>query len=347
MSNVLKDYDYVYPPELVAQAPLAERDASRMLVLSRQSFEIQHFQFKKFPQFLDRGDLLVANDTSVLACRLFAKKPTGGKVEVFLLRSMGPLEWGVFLSPARGLHEGMRLALFSRHKMRVLPMEVTLRSLKPDDFRVAFDSLEVQREALAHYGEMPLPPYIERSGPRGEDRDRYQTCFAKNPGAVAAPTAGLHFNASVFQALQERGVEVSTVTLHVGPGTFLPVKTENVEGHRMHEEWYRISDETIRAIRACKARGGRILAVGTTALRALESWALSGETSAWTQLFIRPGFRFQVADLLLTNFHQPKSTLLMLVSALAGRETILAAYEAAIREKYRLFSYGDCMLILP
>lgn len=346
MSNQLKDYDYSFPPELVAQEPLPERDASRMLVLSDAGEKFHHSQFRHFPEMLRPGDLVVINDTSVLAVRLFAQKPTGGKVEIFLLRSVGPGEWSVFLSPTRGLQKGMRLPLFSRETQRLLPFEVTLSSLLPDDFRVVFDSPEQERQVLAEHGEMPLPPYIERSAPRGEDRVRYQTCFARQPGAVAAPTAGLHFTDSTLHSLRKRGIVCAAVTLHVGAGTFLPVKTENVAEHRMHEEWYQLSDETCRALQACRERKGRVLAVGTTTLRALESWATEGQRSGWTRLFIRPGFRFQVVDLLLTNFHQPKSTLLMLVSAFAGRENILRAYQEAIRERYRLFSYGDCMLII-
>jgi S-adenosylmethionine:tRNA ribosyltransferase-isomerase len=345
MSKQLNDYDYVFPPELVAQAPLPKRDASRMMVLSRQEGKIEHSQFQNLPEFLGPKDLVVANDTSVLACRLFAQKPTGGKVEVFLLRPTNDLEWAAFLSPARGLSEGMRLQLYSREQHRPLGREVTVCSLKSEDFRVAFDSAALQREVLASYGEMPLPPYIERSAPRDEDRDRYQTLFAKSPGAVAAPTAGLHFTDSVLHSLKERGVQWTTLTLHVGAGTFLPVKTENIEEHPMHAEWYQIPQATIDAVQECKKRGGRVLAVGTTALRALESWAQTQQSAGWTKLFVRPGFQFQVVDLLLTNFHQPKSTLLMLVSALAGREFIFDSYAAALREGYRLFSYGDCMLI--
>ncbi len=361
MSKLLSDYDYTFPPELVAQEPLPERDASRMMVVSRSDQRILHSQFRKFPEFLHPGDLVVVNDTSVLACRLFAQKPTGGKVEVFLLkeetgkrgdgetgrRRNGETEkeWAVFFSPVRGLREGMRLKIFSREKNIPSSDEIIVTSLRPDDFRISFDDENAQNQILSEYGEMPLPPYIERSAPRSEDRERYQTAFAKNPGAVAAPTAGLHFTPAMRQALQTKGVAWATVTLHVGPGTFLPVKTENIEGHRMHSEFYEIPSATLDAIQSCRAQGGKILAVGTTSLRALESWALTGKASAWTDLFIRPRFSFQVVDQLLTNFHQPKSTLLMLVSAFASRELIHKAYREAIDRSYRLFSYGDCMLI--
>lgn len=345
MNEQLKDYDYSFPEALVAQEPLAERGASRMMILSRGNEAIRHSHFRDLPECLSSGDLVIANDTSVLSCRLYARKLTGGKVEIFLLRRQAPLEWSVFLSPARGLKEGERLPLFLREGEVLHAVNVTIVSLQHDDFRVRFASSGDERSALEDFGEMPLPPYIERAAPRAEDRQRYQTVFARNPGAVAAPTAGLHFTAGMRAKLSERGVHWATVTLHVGAGTFLPVKTEKIEEHRMHQEYYEISKETLAEVRACRERGGKIMAVGTTSLRALESWALTGKEVGETELFIRPGFRFQVVDRLLTNFHQPKSTLLMLVSALAGRGFILRAYREAIAKEYRLFSYGDCMLI--
>lgn len=347
MTQCLGDYDYSYPSDLIAQEPLAERNASRMLVLPKVGGPFQHRYFKELPQMLRPQDLLVVNDTSVLAVRLFAQKPTGGKVEVFLLRATAPREWSVFFSPARGLKVGMPLRLFSRTTGDALAVELRVCSVTPDDFRVSFDSEAAEREALAQHGEMPLPPYITRTAPRHEDRERYQTCFAKSPGAVAAPTAGLHFSDVTLQALRDRGVELASVTLHVGPGTFLPVKTENIDLHEMHEEYFEISESTLRALQVCQSRGGRVFAVGTTSLRALETYAASHQTKGWTRLFIRPGFKFQIVEGLLTNFHQPKSTLLMLVSAMAGRERVLSAYQEAIQNQYRLFSYGDCMLILP
>lgn len=347
MSQNLRDYDYLFPDSLVAQEPPAERGASRMLVLKRAAGTWQHARFSELGEFLLPGDLVVANDTSVLACRLFARKPTGGKVEVFLLRPTQALEWSVFLSPAKGLAEGTRLRVFSRSEPTREAMSLTLSSRQDGEFRIRFDSAADEKSALEDFGEMPLPPYISRPAPRSEDRQRYQTVFAQNAGAVAAPTAGLHFTQEIRDQLHRRGVQWATVTLHVGAGTFLPVKTENIEEHRMHSELFEIPESTIEAIRRCRESGGRVLAVGTTSLRALETWAHRGERAGETDIFIRPGFQFRAVDLLLTNFHQPKSTLLMLVSALAGREFILRAYQEAVAAGYRLFSYGDCMLILP
>ncbi|HCU25605.1 MAG TPA: tRNA preQ1(34) S-adenosylmethionine ribosyltransferase-isomerase QueA [Deltaproteobacteria bacterium] len=347
MSHRLSDYDYVFPPELVAQQPLPERGRSKMLVLKQNSAEIIHSNFNCLKEFLRDGDLIVVNDTQVLAARLHARKASGGKVEIFLLRSLGKQEWEVFFSPTRGLREGLKLPLLSQVEGELVSVFVTVVSLREGDFRIRFDTAAEEAQALEVFGEMPLPPYIRRPAPRAEDRERYQTVFAAVPGAVAAPTAGLHFDAGTREALAAQGVEWATLTLHVGAGTFLPVKTENIDEHRMHVESYEIPETTRQALRVCRERGGRVIAVGTTSLRALESWALTGRSSGVTDLFIRPGFRFQVVDALLTNFHQPKSTLLMLVSALVGRERILAAYREAVEKGYRLFSYGDCMLLLP
>lgn len=346
MSELLSDYDYMYPETAVAQEPLSDRSASRLLRLGRKSGEIQHARFLELPDFLRIGDLLVANDTSVLSSRLYARKPSGGRVEVFLIRPRGEGEWEVFLSPARSLKEGMKLGIVSRSDPKAVGPELEVSSLSPDAFAIRFSSAEDEKFALGQFGEMPLPPYITRELPRAGDRERYQTVFAANPGAVAAPTAGLHFNDAILSALKAKGIGFAKLTLHVGPGTFLPVKTERVEEHRMHSESYSISEAAQAAVKECREKGGRIIAVGTTSLRALESWALSGAADGETRLYVRPGFEFQIVDGLLTNFHQPKSTLLMLVSALAGRENILRAYREAIAAGYRLFSYGDCMLIL-
>ncbi len=346
MSHQLSDYDYSFPEELIAQSPLLERDASRMLVMSRASDPLTHTHFLHLAEFLHPNDLIIFNDTSVFPSRLFAKKPTGGKVEIFLLRELETHEWSVFLSPARGLKAGTQLKLFSRGQESELHLSITITSLKENDFRIRFDDNPIDPTFLQNYGEMPLPPYIRRERPNPEDQHRYQTIFAKNTGAVAAPTAGLHFSKEALSKLEYSGISTASVTLHVGAGTFLPVKTQNIEEHVMHQEYYEISKETLQKITECQSRRGKILAVGTTSLRALESWGLTKQTSGWTQLFIRPGFQFKIVDQLLTNFHQPKSTLLMLVSAFAGREKILSAYHEAIQKKYRLFSYGDCMLIL-
>ena len=346
MSEFLNDYDYVFPDAAVAQEPLADRSASRLLVLGRHSGKIGHSRFAELPEFLRAGDLLVANDTSVLASRLYARKSSGGQVEIFLIRPQGGGEWEVFLSPARGLKVGSRLKVISRLDPALKGPETTVTALGPEGFRVRFDDEDQARKAVTEFGEMPLPPYIARERPRQSDRDRYQTVFADKPGAVAAPTAGLHFTAAILSSLASKGVSVAKLTLHVGPGTFLPVKTERIEDHVMHGEFYSIPETTRLAVSTCRERGGRVIAVGTTSLRALESWADGAKAEGETRLFIRPGFQFRVIDGLLTNFHQPKSTLLMLVSALAGRENILRAYREAIDGGYRLFSYGDCMLIL-
>jgi len=345
MSNRLSDYDFDYPQGLVAQEPLINRDGSRMMVLSVSKKGIHHAQFKDLPEFLNPGDLIVANETSVLASRLFAQKPTGGRVEVFLIKPLQDQEWSVFFSPLRGLKEGMTLNLFSRKTNQVLAQEIQVSSLLPEDFRIKFRSQQQERVALEQLGEMPLPPYIKREAPSPQDRDRYQTVFSRNPGAVAAPTAGLHFTSVLQKSLLERGIHWAPLTLHVGPGTFLPVKTEDIREHPMHWEYYEIPLKTQKALADCRRRGGRVMAVGTTTLRALENLALTGHSKGWTDLYIRPGFSFKWVDALLTNFHQPKSSLLILVSALAGREFILEAYREALERKYRLFSYGDCMLI--
>lgn len=347
MSNFLKDYDYIFPKESIAQEPLTKRDASRMLVLSKSNQGIQHAQFTDLLKELAAGDLVVANDTSVIAARLFVQKPSGSLVEVFLLKPVSDLEWQVFLSPRRGLAEDLRLPIFCRESSQKTDTSLVFTSLQNDDFRVRFDSAEELSRIMENYGEPPLPPYIKRQIPQKKDRERYQTLFAKNAGAVAAPTAGLHFSEEFRQQLRDKGVLWKTVTLHVGAGTFLPVKVENVEHHIMHREAYEVPSSTQEAVHQAQAEGKKILAVGTTSMRALESWAMSGRSQGETDLFIRPGFNFKIVNALLTNFHQPQSTLLMLVSAFAEREWILRAYQEAIAAKYRLFSYGDCMLIRP
>ncbi len=345
MSNLLKDYDYIFPKESIAQEPLAQRDASRMMILSKSQKTIQHAYFVDLRNELEAGDLIVANDTSVIAARLFVQKPSGSRVEVFLLKPLSELEWQVFLSPRRGLTEGLRLPIFSRKDGKASEFSLVFSSLHPEEFRVCFDSAEALQKIISDYGEPPLPPYIKRSLPQAKDKDRYQTLFAKNPGAVAAPTAGLHFSEDMRQQLTEKGVLWKTVTLHVGAGTFLPVKVDNVEDHIMHRESYEVPEATQKAVQKAQAQAKKILAIGTTSMRALESWALTGNSQGETDLFIKPGFDFKIVNALLTNFHQPQSTLLMLVSAFAERNWILEAYQKAIEEKYRLFSYGDCMLI--
>lgn len=366
-SYTLSDFDFTLPPELVAQHPAPERSASRLLD-GRGPTPTDRI-FRTLPELLNPGDLLVFNDTQVIKARLFGEKPSGGKLELLVERvlhgqqSAGPPQ--ALLSPSGG---GPAAGRTWGHGEVVAHMKVSkkppigtvldmvggfkaqLLGRWPDAdgplFRLAFagPAGETPYELMAAHGHVPLPPYIAHSD-SAEDAQRYQTVFARAPGAVAAPTAALHFDEGVLAALEARGVGRASVTLHVGAGTFQPVKTEDLDAHRMHSEWYAIPLETLAAIERTRVRGGRILAVGTTTVRTLESWAQSGQTEGETNIFIRPGHRFQVVDLLLTNFHLPKSTLMMLVSAFAGYEHIMGLYRHAIREGYRFFSYGDAMLL--
>lgn len=344
MSLKLSDYDYSFPAQLIAQAPLDKRSASRMMVLQGQ--KSKHDYFKNLTHYLKPGDLLIFNETQVLPARLHAKRKTGGQVEVFLLKNLKKGEWRVLFSPAKRLKEGEVLSLYSRFTEAGEEIHIKVTSLKENQFTILFANKAEEEKALTHFGEMPLPPYIRRKKPKLEDQTRYQTVFAKSPGAVAAPTAALHFDEEVLKKLEQKGVERAMLTLHVGAGTFAPVKSEVVDEHEMHEEYYKIPATTIQAIQDCHKRGSRLIAVGTTSLRALETYAASKKSKGWTEIFIRPGYEFKLVKNLLTNFHQPKSTLLMLVSALVGRDRLLKAYEEAIQQKYRLFSYGDSMLIL-
>jgi S-adenosylmethionine:tRNA ribosyltransferase-isomerase len=345
MTQWLNDYDYDFPSQAVAQQPLADRSASRMMIVEASGGTFRHDQFSSLPRLLSPGDLLVINNTSVMPCRFFARKNSGGKVEIFLLKKDGPGVWECWLKPARGLVEGTSLQLYSRGRNENFPCKITIVSLDPQKFLIRFASEAEETLALAEYGEMPLPPYIKRPLPIAADHHRYQTIFAKQAGAVAAPTAGLHFTQEIFQQLNAAGISVAEVTLHVGVGTFAPVKVEKIQDHVMHQEFFHVPEETLLAIEACRRRGGRVIAVGTTSLRALESWATLGQASGWTDLFIRPGYRPRVVGDLLTNFHQPRSTLLMLVSVWAGHDIILRSYREALDQGYRFFSYGDCMLI--
>ncbi len=349
MSNQLQDYNYHYPEELVAQQPLAQRHASKMMVVPAQGTTI-HSAFSQLPKFLKKNDLIIANNTQVIPSRLFVKKNTGGLVEVFLLKKLHNNTWKCLLSPTRGLQEGMQMAIYSRNLALTQDIKIKIESLKHHNFQISFSSQKEENFALQSFGEMPLPPYIKRKGEQINDlirdKERYQTLFASQPGAIAAPTAGLHFSEQIKQALQQAGIPITPVTLHVGAGTFTPIKCDTIDQHPMHEEYYEIPDQTLEAIQTCRQNQGRIVVIGTTTLRALESYGLTNKKQGWTSLFIRPGFQFKYTDMLLTNFHQPKSSLLVLVSALMGRERILAAYEEAIQRKYRLFSYGDCMLLV-
>jgi S-adenosylmethionine:tRNA ribosyltransferase-isomerase len=335
-----QDFSYHLPPELIAQTPLAERSASRMLVLEGPSGALTDTAAAELPAYLAPGDLLVFNDTRVVAARLVGAKPTGGQVEIFLERALAGNEALAQLSASKGVRAGLSIAT-AGGEVRVLERRADLwRVALPDD---ALDFFE-------RFGEVPLPPYIDRR-PLPSDRERYQSIFARERGAVAAPTASLHFDAPLIAALEARGVERAFVTLHVGAGTFQPVRVDELAAHSMHAERVMVSRATCEALARTRARGGRIVAVGTTVMRALEATALAaadGTLSPWsgeTRLFITPGFRFRVSDALLTNFHLPESTLLMLVCAFAGREAVLGAYGHAIAARYRFFSYGDAMLL--
>ncbi|MDI3383883.1 tRNA preQ1(34) S-adenosylmethionine ribosyltransferase-isomerase QueA [Xenophilus aerolatus] len=337
----LSDFDFDLPPELVAQHPAAERSASRLLdgTADVPTDRI----FRDLPGLLRAGDLLVFNDTQVVKARLFGEKPTGGKLELLVERVLQGAEVVAHMKVSKKPPVGTVLQMAGG-------FTATLLGRWPEEdgalFRFAFQSPagEDPYALMARCGHVPLPPYIEH-GDSEDDERRYQTVFARVPGAVAAPTAALHFDEALLAELDARGVHRANVTLHVGAGTFQPVKTENIAEHTMHAERYDVPPTTQQAIADCRARGGRIVAVGTTTVRTLESWAASGRAQGDTQIFITPGFRFRHVDLLITNFHLPKSTLMMLVSALAGYERVMALYAHAIRERYRFFSYGDAMLL--
>jgi len=350
------DFDYELPPELIAQHPSERRDESRLLVLDRASGAIEHKLFRDVVDYLAPGDLLVVNDTKVVPARLVGHRGTGGRVELLLIAPSGEATapgagsvWRAMAKCRGRLVAGESIAV----EGGVLVCIYRGRTAEGDAI-VEFDLTEAAlREALEQVGRAPLPPYIKRpredDPDRAVDLDRYQTVYAARPGAIAAPTAGLHFTPAVFERLGAKGVGRATVTLHVGLGTFRPVKVERVEDHEMHTEWFELSREAADAVSATRAAGGRVVPVGTTATRVLESAAQAGEwgpMSGWTDLFVTPGYEFRVADALITNFHLPCSTLLMLVSALAGRERVLAAYEEAKRLGYRFYSYGDAMLIV-
>ncbi len=333
------DFDYELPQELIAQYPLPERSASRLLVLNKGPGELQDRSFRELPELLRPGDLLVFNETRVIPARLFGRKPTGGRVELLIERVTGEKSALVHGRASKPLRPGQELEIEGLGKLVVIGRQDDLVQVESPD--------EPMMTLLQRAGHMPLPPYIERSDELS-DRERYQSVFARVPGAVAAPTASLHFDETVLTALADRGVESVRLTLHVGAGTFQPVRGEDVAGHRMHQEWCEVSREVVEAVVATRKRGGRVVAVGTTVVRALESASAGGELrpfSGETELFITPGYRFRAVDALITNFHLPRSTLLMLVSAAAGREAVLAAYRHAVEAGYRFFSYGDAMLI--
>lgn len=337
--HTLSDFDYALPPELIAQVPAVARSDSRLLDVDGD--KLVDRRFVDLSSLLREGDLAIFNDTRVIRARVVGTKPSGGRVEMLIERIVADDEAWMQLKASHLPRPGGTVELAEG---------ATAEVLERDDrfFRMRFHRTGRLHDWLERHGEVPLPPYIARAALPG-DVERYQTVYAKAPGAVAAPTAGLHFDASTFPALADRGVGSAFVTLHVGAGTFQPVADEDLSQHQMHSEWFRIPEPAVRAIAEARARGGRILAVGTTTLRALESASHDDGTVAAgdsdTALFITPGYRFRVVDLLLTNFHLPRSTLLMLVSAFAGYDTIRSAYAHAIRERYRFFSYGDAMLL--
>jgi len=336
------DFHFDLPPELIAQQPLAERSAGRLLVLDAVAESMVDRQLRELPELLRAGDLLVFNDTRVLPARLFGRKVSGGAVEILVERVTGSHEATVQLGVSKKPKEGSAIELADGTLARVLGRE-------GEFFRLRFESTESLEKLLLRLGRMPLPPYIERD-PGAADNERYQTIFAREPGAVAAPTAGLHFDTNLLDRLAARGIESAHITLHVGAGTFQPMRAEKLEDHVMHREWLNVGAELIEKIQHTRAAGGRVIAVGTTVVRALESASRGGVLEPFageTQIFIFPGYRFTSIDGLLTNFHLPQSTLLMLVSALAGREFILDAYRHAVEQRYRFFSYGDAMLVWP
>ena len=338
MTLTLDDFDYALPEHLIAQAPLPERSASRLLVVDGEQRSDHHIG--DLPAWLDAGDLLVFNDTRVIHARLFGRKASGGQVEVLIERPVGEHEALAQIRASKSPKASSTLRLADAFEVTVLGRAGDFFHLRFPDDRPLLDYTEA-------YGALPLPPYIDRAA-AAADETRYQTVFARHPGSVAAPTAGLHFDDALLAALRDKGVHRAAVTLHVGAGTYQPVRAHALADHQMHRERYLIPADTVAAIEATRARGGRVVAVGTTSLRALESAARDGALSAGsneTELFITPGYRFQVVDVLLTNFHLPKSTLLMLVSAFAGMDPIRAAYAHAVACEYRFFSYGDAMLL--
>ncbi len=337
----LSDFDFDLPENLIAQHPAAQRSASRLLDGSQTPLVDRIF--RELPGLLNPGDLLVFNDTKVIKARIYGEKASGGKLELLIERVLPNHEVVAHMKVSKKPLPGAKLYMAGGSRGG---FEAVLLGRWPDANGHLFHLRlsDEPHKLMEKHGHVPLPPYITHEDSE-EDVQRYQTVFAKAPGAVAAPTAALHFDEALLAELDARGVQRASVTLHVGAGTFQPVKTENIAEHVMHSEWYQLPESTQHAIAACKARGGKVLAVGTTTVRTLESWAASGQASGDTQIFITPGFEFKVVDRLITNFHLPKSTLMMLVSAFAGYEHIMGLYRHAIAQQYRFFSYGDAMLL--
>ncbi len=336
------DFNFELPPELIAQTPLERRDASRLMALDKQTGHVEHYHFYDLPRFLRAGDCLVLNDSRVLPARLIGhREPGGGAVEVVLLIDWGDKVWECLVRPGRKVRPGQRLS-FGNGELTAQVEKV----LEGGNRLIRFEYQGIFLELLERLGKMPLPPYIKEEL---QDGERYQTVYSREVGSAAAPTAGLHFTPELLDQIREMGVRVCFVTLHVGLGTFRPVKVEEITEHEMHSEFCTIPKETAETINLTREEGGRIFCVGTTSCRTLEAWAAEDgtlkESAGWTNIFIYPGYRFKVVDSLITNFHLPESTLIMLVSALAGRENILNAYQIAIQERYRFFSFGDAMII--
>ena len=344
----LSDYDYDLPKELIAQQPLKDRDDAQLLVLYRDTGRIEHRKFNEIIDYLSQEDLLILNDTKVIHARLIGNKASGAFVELLLTEGLTGNRWKALVKSNAKLKKGDEL-YFDNNTISAILLE----KFTDGSWVIEFDTKNNIEEVLDRIGQMPLPPYIKRSKSEdtlfSSDRERYQTVFARKEGAIAAPTAGLHFTTNILEKIKKRGLEIEFVTLHVGLGTFLPVKTEDIRDHLMHKEYYECPEEIIRKIKKVKEQKGRVIATGSTSCRVLETIArndLAPQLSGWTDLFIYPPYEFKYVDAMITNFHLPMTSLLMLVSAFAGRENILNAYEIAKSEGYRFFSYGDCMLII-
>jgi len=338
----VSEFNYELPEELIAQTPIKQRDTSRLMVLNRKTMKIEHKIFKDIIEYLNPGDCLVINNTKVLPARLYGKKETGANVEFLLLHRVEGDIWEVIVRPGRKLLKGAKVTFGNG----ILIAEV-LEVLENGNRKVKFEYTGIFHEILDQIGMMPLPPYIHE---KLKEKQRYQTVYARHEGSAAAPTAGLHFTQELLKQIKEKGIEVANVTLHVGIGTFRPVKVENIEEHEMHSEHYYIKKEDVEKINKAKQNGKRVIAVGTTSCRVLESVANEkgevNEIESDTSIFIYPGYQFKCIDALITNFHLPESTLIMLVSALAGKEFVMNAYKKAVEERYRFFSFGDAMLIV-
>lgn len=335
------DFNYYLPEELIAQTPIDRRDGSRLLHLNKTTGEVLHRHFYDLPEYLHEGDCIVLNDSRVLPARLFGHRETGGVVEVVLLRDMGKGLWECLTRPGRKTHPGTKL-IFGDGELTA----TVASACEGGNKLLQFDYEGIFLEVLERLGKMPLPPYIREEL---QDKERYQTVYSREVGSAAAPTAGLHFTQELLEKIERQGVKICYVTLHVGLGTFRPVKSEDIENHEMHSEFCIVPEETAKIINETKKNNGRIVSVGTTSCRTIESFSNDDGTisavSGWTDIFIYPGYKFKCVDALITNFHLPESTLIMLVSALAGREHVLDAYAAAVKERYRFFSFGDAMLI--